>query len=190
VSSSKDVRKTVRARLVPIIRLAEKYGIAIIGVTHCNKDSAKKAIYRVLGDIAFIAAARTVWLIHRDENDETHQRRFFSPLKYNLCKDPATLAFSIDGPLGHPKITFEAEPVDISAAELLADAEGQERYSALREAKKWLRQTLQDGPVLAREVFKSAKVNGISKPTLNRAKPYVAISYKNTEGWFWRLKDA
>jgi len=191
ISSSKDAGKTVRARLIPIVRIAEKYNVAVIGVTHCNKDQAKKAIYRVLGDIAFAAAARTVWLIQRDENDETHQRRFFSPLKYNLCKNPTTLAFSIDGPLGHPKITFEPDPVDISATELLSDDESKDNYSALKEAREWLREILKEKSISAKEILKIAREDGISERTLKRAKSQLNVeSFKADSGWFWGVRNA
>ena len=192
LSSSKDEGKTVRARLTPLVKLAEKYNIAVIAVSHCNKDQAKKAVYRVIGSIDFIAAARTVWLIQRDENDETHSRRFFSPLKYNLCKNPETLAFSIEGPLGHPKITFEKDPVDMSAGELLADKEEKENWSCLREAEIFLKETLKTGEALSsKEIYKLASSEDIAIRTLKRAKDRMKIHiYQENRQWLWRLESA
>ncbi len=192
LSSSKDEGKTVRARLTPLVKLAEKYNLAVIAVSHCNKDQAKKAVYRVLGSIDFIAAARTVWLIQRDENDETLNRRFFSPLKYNLCKNPTTLAFSIDGPLGHPKITFEKDPVDMSAGELLADKEEKENWSCLREAEIFLKETLKTGEAISsKEIYKLASSEDIAIRTLKRAKDRMKIHiYQENRQWLWRLESA
>ena len=84
----------VRAALAPLNRIAEKYQLAIIGVSHLNKDQAKRALYRLSGSIAFVAVARTVWLVKKDEDSD---RRFLAPLKYNILKDPTTLAFKING---------------------------------------------------------------------------------------------
>lgn len=190
MSSSKDEGKTVRARLTPLVKLAEKYNISVVAVSHCNKDQAKKAVYRVLGSIDFIAAARTVWLVQSDENDESHNRRFFSPLKYNLCKNPETLAFSIDGPLGHPKITFEKDPVDMSAGELLADKEEKENWSREREAQIFLKETLKNSEALtSKEIYKLADIEGISVATLKRAKRKMKIHvFQENRQWQWRLE--
>ena len=165
----------VRAALAPLAALADKYKIAIIAIHHLNKDQAKKALYRAMGSVAFTAAARSVWLVQRDEDDPTGQRRFFSPLKANISKNPTTLAFQIEGPLGQPRIIFEPDPVDKTAEELLLDDEGKDKYSAAKEAKEFLKEILKDGPLSATEVFNLAKENGISQPTLNRAKPSLRI---------------
>jgi len=178
----------VRSVLAPLLNLGEKHNVAIIGISHMRKEQAK-AVYRVLGSIAFLAIARTVWLIHRDEDDPSRRRRFFSPLKANVCRDPTTLAFSIDGPIGKPNLIFEKEPVDITSEELLMDEEGKERYSAKREAKEWLIQALEDGPMPANKILNLAEENGIAERTLKRAKSILGVkSYKKDEGWFWELE--
>lgn len=180
----------VRATLAPLAALADKHKLAIIGISHLNKDQAKKALYRALGSVAFTATARSVWLVQQDEDDPKYQRRFFSPLKANICKNPTTLAFSIDGPIGQPRVIFESMPVDKTAEELLADEETKDRYSALEEAKNWLLEALKEGPLPSTQIYQEAKENAISEATLNRAKPKLGIvSEKEKNIWYWRLKN-
>jgi len=181
---------SVRAALSPLAALADKHKLAIIGINHLNKDQAKKALYRSMGSVAFTSTARSVWLVQQDEDDTHMKRRFFSPLKANICKEPTTLAFSINGPIGRPKITFEPIPVDTTAEELLADEETKKRYSAINQAKKFLIESLKDGSLPATEIFNEAKENDISEATLNRTKSIIGIvSYKEKNMWYWRLKN-
>lgn len=180
----------VRVALTPLSDLADKYKITVIGITHLNKDQAKKAIYRAMGSIAFIATARSVWLVQLDEDDPEEKRRFFSPLKANLCMNPKTLAFRIEGPLGEPRVIFETDPVDKTARELLADEETRKNNSALKEAKKFLREKLKDNNLLATEILNEAENLGISKRTLDRAKSSLGVrSYQENRQWYWSLRD-
>jgi len=179
----------VRSALAPLSELANKNSITILAVQHLNKDQAKKAIYRTMDSVAYTAAARSVWLVQKDEDSEDFNRRLFVPLKANNCKNPTTLAFRIDGPLGLPAIHFESDPVNVNANELLADEETKDRFSAKEEAKHFIREALKDGPVEADQMDKWAKDNGISPATLNRAKPLVgAKSYQENKQWWWKLE--
>ena len=175
----------VRAALAPLNRMAEKYQLAIIGVSHLNKDQAKRALYRLSGSIAFVAVARTVWLVKKDEDSD---RRFFAPLKFNILKDPTTLAFKISGDIGRPRVEFEDLPVDITPDELLGDADIQARLSAVSDAKIFLSELLTPGePMAQKEIADAAKVDGHSFSTLKRAKKQMGIlSEKRIDGWYWR----
>jgi hypothetical protein len=51
----------IRGLIAPLAALAAKYGVAIVCVTHLNKSGSGPAIYRSIGSIAFVAAARAVW---------------------------------------------------------------------------------------------------------------------------------
>jgi hypothetical protein len=176
----------VRAALAPLNRLAEKYKLAIVGISHLNKDAAKRALYRLAGSIAFVAVARTVWLVKKDEDSET---RYFAPLKFNLLKNPTTLSFRIFGSIGNPKIDFDAMPVDITSEELLADEDQRERLSAIAEAKAFLSDQLpkSGSKKLQREIEKAAKAESIAKRTLTRAKKQLGIkSEQHDRQWYWK----
>lgn len=178
---------SVRGVLAPLITLAEKYKFAIVGITHLNKNEAFKAIYRTMGSIAFIAAARSVWAISMDENDESSDRRFFTPLKTNLSIKPTSLAFSIID----NQVVFEKHPIEISAEEALSK-ERSEEISALSQGIIWIKEALEDAPLPANDIYRMAKENRISESTLRRAKEKLKVkSYKEGMGkkgkWFWKL---
>lgn len=175
----------VRAALAPLNRLAEKHRIGVIGVGHLNKDEAKKALYRLSGSIAFVAVARTVWLVKKEEGTD---RRYFSPLKHNILKDPTTLSFKIIGPLGRPKVEWDDDPVDVECADLLGDEAMREQRSALNSARIFLHDFLPAGEErLQSEIMAEALGQGHKKKTMERAKNQLNIrSVQRERSWYWR----
>lgn len=170
----------VRAMLARLAELAAKHRVAVVAVTHLSKGAGEKAIYRAMGSLAFIAAARAGWLFTRDAGDPA--RRLMLPLKMNLCEDPTGLAFAIhDG-----VVAWEAEPVhasveDVIAAELESSSD-RERRSELQDAIDWLQAVLENGSVKAGEIRKLARESGISEATLRRAKKRAGVE-SNREGF-------
>jgi len=177
----------VRGTLAPIAALAERYEVAVMAISHLNKNTAIEAIYRTMGSLAFVAAARAVWAVSRDKNDETRDRRFFTPIKTNLSINPTTLAFRIV----NNRVIFENHPVEINPEDALSN-ERREETSALGQAVNWLREALEDGPIPSVDIFRMARENHISDATLRRAKDRLGgESYKEgiaQDGrWLWRL---
>lgn len=177
----------VRGALAPLASLAEKYEIAIVAITHLNKNEAFKAIYRATGSLAFIAAARAVWAVTRDNNDETRTRRFLLPIKANLSINPDSLAFRIT----NNGIIFENRPLEINPEEALS-SERREETSTLNHAVNWLREALENGPIPSVDIFRMAQENRISDATLRRAKTRLGVK-SDKEGiaqngrWLWKL---
>jgi putative DNA primase/helicase len=181
-----EITAEVRSVLRPLVELAENCGVAVIGVTHLNKNASGKAVYRAMGSLAFLAAARTCWLVTTDQNDPDSKRRILTPAKQNVLIEPTGLAFEIvDG-----KVIFENEPIDITADEALGTT-GTIEAPALNEAKQWLSEQVTTGKSMsAIEVYRLADEQGISGRTLERAKKELHIaSYPlSVEGknvWFW-----
>lgn len=189
----------VREFLTPLMDLARSYGIAIIGISHLNKNQmTQSAAYRVLGSIGFAAAARAVWLVHQDPEDEV--RRLFVPSKGNLCRKPTGLSYTImttmvnteEGPADTGYCAFSPDPVLITARELLAPKI--EKSSPKRDAAAdWLQEYLSDGPKFAKEIFIVGSQMDFSEKTLKRVKSKLAIqSVKSSQpgglgGWEWSL---
>ena len=69
----------VRTVLTPIAKLAEKYNIAMICVSHLNKAGNGNAMSRVSGSIAFIAASRAAFIVVKDKEDA--DKRLFIQIK-------------------------------------------------------------------------------------------------------------
>ncbi|GAI88395.1 unnamed protein product, partial [marine sediment metagenome] len=168
--------------------LAEENDMAIIVISHLNKDEAKKLIYRTTGSQSYVNMARAAWAIAEDE--ETEDRRFLMPVKQNLSKKAPAFAFSITDGQG---IVFEKEPVKMVADEVFGTEDQKYERSQLDEAKTFLLDVLELGSARASEIFKEAHQAGISQRTLERAKYALnVISYKTFENnasfWIWKQK--
>ncbi len=190
------VNAEVRAVLTPLGHLAAEKRVAIMAVTHLRKGEGA-AMYRAMGSLAFVAAARAAWAIVRDKQDA--RRRLMLAVKNNLAADVANgLAFTVEphGPSGAPVVCWEREPVTITADEAMAP-ELKRRGPPSDEhdqAVEFLRERLVDEARSAREVIDEA-VNGcgIAKRTLDRARRtigVVAFRREHRGPWWWRLSDS
>lgn len=181
----------VRALLAPVTALAQKYGVAVLAVMHLTKNEDRRAIARGNGSIAFVAAARIVLLVAKDQGDG--DRRFLVGVKNNLGPVAPPLAFKI---AGQPPVTaWEKEPVqDMDADSLLRSEASQGRDSQLGKAAEFLRQYLADGEKPADDVKEAAKSQGSSERTLERAAKRLKIdrvkSHEHRGRWYWMLPAA
>jgi putative DNA primase/helicase len=181
----------VRAVLAKLFDLAARLKVAVLAVTHLNKAGGLPAIYRAMGSLAFVAAARAVWAVVRDENDETGRRRLFVPVKNNLGADESGLAYTLEPAGDTARVVWEATPITMRADDALNGG----RIAAVQEdAREFVLATLNanGGNMLSAELTEAAKANGISERTLRRARKAVAEVYreKGKEGqWRCRVKD-
>jgi hypothetical protein len=189
------VNAEVRAVLTPLGQLASEKRVAILAVTHLRKGEGA-AMYRAMGSLAFVAAARAAWAVVRDKGDP--RRRLMLAIKNNLAADTANgLAYRIEphGPGDSPVVCWESDPVTLTAEEAMAP-EPRRRGPAADErdeAAQWLRARLGKGPRLAREIIDEAvNGHGLAKRTLDRARQaigVVAFRNENPGPWWWRLPD-
>lgn len=185
----------VRGMLAPLAKLAERHGVAIVAVSHLNKGAGGRAMYRAMGSLAFIAAARAGWLVVEDENDPV--KRLMLPTKMNLAEKPSGMAYTLraSGVGGIPSVAWSAEAVDLSADDALAALGGNDADagSAREEAEEWLADALALGPLPAKEIKGRAEDDGIAERTLNRAKKRLGIVSERTGfhdgAWCWRLPE-
>lgn len=133
----------VRGLLSPLTALAAKHSVAVLAITHLRK-SAGAAIYRAMGSLAFAAAARSVWGITKDQENES--RRLFIPVKQNLAAENGGLAYQIEAPDGVAKIAWGPGTITIDAETAMGGFDSREDRSERREAEEWLREFLTDGP--------------------------------------------
>jgi hypothetical protein len=94
----------VRGLLNELKNLAEELDVAVILITHNNKNSGQKAISRSSGSHAFGAAARMVYAFGlrplRDGEIQPNKPEFaMAPIKNNLTKDPDSLVYTIESDL-------------------------------------------------------------------------------------------
>jgi len=182
----------VRWALMPLLALARKYHVAVVGIMHCNKNTSLQVLYRIMGSMGFAAVARSIWVIARDRDDEEEKRRFFVTLKANLAPEQKPLAFHLENLGKVARVVFDSEPVgdDFDIEDVLVP---QERSSETKRAKKFLLDTLKDGAVLMKEIKSAARDEAISWGTLRKAKEKMGIkSFKGKEEggkWFWELDE-
>ena len=89
----------VRRVLAPLAGLAERQGLAVLGVAHLNKDRAAKLLARVGGSVAFGAAPRSVLAFarHPDDSDgEQGIERVIVHAKSNYGRYAPSLAARIE----------------------------------------------------------------------------------------------
>jgi hypothetical protein len=184
----------MRALLAPLSELASRHGVAVVAVSHLRKGDGP-AMYRTMGSMAFVAAARAAYAVTKDKDDPSGVRRLVLPIKNNLGNDQTGLAYSLDSTFSlnrQPVVRWEPEPVEISADEALRPRpqERDEDSGELGEANRWLLGILADGPVAAKVIMEKARKDGISKRTLDRAKKQanvIAAKGGFKVGWTWCL---
>ena len=193
----------VRGFLTPLTDLAAEKHVAIIGIMHFNKKAdVTNAMLRIADSLAYVAAARHVYVVVDDV--EVEHRRLFVKAKNNLSPDNNALSYMTgarkvgeDEETGEeifaPYILWGAEHVKVTATEAMqAEAEGGHSKRARSEASEFLQSRLAGGPVMADDLREEAEANGISWATLRRAKKELNVEAKKEKGgtkgkWFWSL---
>ena len=183
----------IRALLAPLGDLAAKHGVALVAVSHFNKSGQQDALLRVMGSLAFVAAARAAYAVVKDQNDP--QRRLFLPLKNNVGGDVIGYAFTLESvPLAEDietsRIVWEQEAVTITVDEAMTPMGDPEERSELEDAKAFLENLLTDGPLVSKQVHADAEGAGYSRATIRRAQRALGITpaKEGMKGpWLWRL---
>jgi hypothetical protein len=187
----------VRAVLTPLVEWATKRMVAVIAIIHMGKNADRSALQRILGSVAFGAAARASYLACRDATQEG--RQLFLCSKLNVAPDPPGLAFrfeprTVPGKGGVPVATsgvaWEPGTVKVSAEDALK-ALSKTAPQARQEAMKAIRSVMAGGPVEADEAEAQVLGVGVSEGTLKRAKLDMGVRSVRVGGmadagrWYW-----
>jgi putative DNA primase/helicase len=198
-----------REVLEPLAEMANRLGIAVVAVTHLNKGGAggQSALNRFAGSIAFVAAARSAYLVIEDNDDEN--RRLFLQAKNNLGPKGKGLAFRVEqrlipGDILASNISWDTDHVTASVDEALIASEtrgGGESRSGKDEAADFLRGLLASGAMPVTEVEREARDAGLLGPdspisqnkSFRSARDIVGIVPQRKGGtgakgqWVWEL---
>jgi len=190
----------MRAVLTPLIKLVGRLGAALLVVRHLNKRTGEgadvSALYRGGGSIGIAGAARSVLLAAPDKTDEAGERRVLARVKGNLSKPPKALLFRLTSKgEDEPAIVQWEGESDEDPDDLLRPRTEDEDPSKVDEAMAWLRATLANGPVPAKQVYSEAGKVGIKAHTLERAKKRLKVRSEAEPGtspprWRWVLPDS
>jgi hypothetical protein len=191
--SAENVNAEVRGLLSPLATLATERHLAVVVVTHLRKGEGA-TLHRSMGSMAFVAAARSAWVVCRDPH--APHRRLMLPVKNNLASDTSGLAYTIEplGPGGAAVVCWSAETVTMPADEAMAapPTTGERGPAERREVAAWLKEFLAAGSQTASEVRAAAEAHGFSYATLRRAfRELGGEATREGQGvpanWTWRL---
>lgn len=198
-----DSHKTadVRAALAPLQAIAAEIGACVVLVSHLNKGSTdSSAMSRVAGSGAFVAAARSAWIVGPHPQDDT--LRVLVPLKNNIGDDKTGFSYRIKsaivaGNIDTSHVEFDRATVQIKAEDVLASVAPQRdaaSTSARGEAERFLRAELENGPQTAGVLRKRAKEAGVAWRTVERVKSKLGVraekDHAESGEWRWRIPEA
>ena len=173
LGSDSDLQIAGRARKL-MQRLgmwASVYDCAIVLIGHLNKKEGTKGLYRSLGSIDVVAAARSVLQVERDQKDT--DIRIVRQIKNSLAPSDGEIRFSITC-----KSTFvSSEQPKVPEFE-----------SKTEKAAYLIKKLLSDGDMRAREIYMRMKDEGISRRTAENTKKELGIrSYRKMRQWYWSI---
>lgn len=185
-----------RPVLSEIAKLAERYDCAFLLIRHLKKQDSK-TIYRGIGAIDILAAARSVMLAGRNPQPaaisdllrtdasgavlEPKDRFVIAQTKCNLGKKGPSLAYSIDD----SGLSIDGIS-EITADELLNST----IKTVNQDIDEWLGDLLSSGPMGANDVKAAAEAKGYGRHKLNGAVDRLHIRRKPAGfggSWTWEL---
>jgi hypothetical protein len=177
-------RQHISLVLSDIGELAKECDTAFLLVMHLNKGARDRTLDKVSGSGEFTSKVRSVLFIGRDPDNPN--LRVMAQEKMSVAREGASVRFSLDGG------AFEwAGTSTVTATEMLQpDVVHTEKRTKLEEAMDWLREQLNDGPVLFKELDSEAKAAEIVPVTLRRAGEALGVVKQKQGGrggWTWSL---
>ena len=187
----------VRAALKPLAHMAERCGIAVVGVMHLNRREARDVLTRISGSGAFGNLARSVLVFATDPDDPDGSTRILAVGKSNVGARPSALRLRIEECLVPTDDGLEIPTARVvvmgdtthTISDLLGAPSDDGERTALAEAVEFLHDLLADGKVPALRVQEEARAAGVSG-MLRRAQKRLGIRPRKhgmTGGWVWEL---
>lgn len=159
----------VRPLLSRLGNLAAKHGTAVIAIMHMNKSGGGKAIYRGLGSIDLMAAARSALLVGSDPADQS--KKAIIQIKSSLWTPGAPLGFSLSQETGFKWTGISS----LTEEKILGN--GRASSGRLADAENELAAVLSSGELSASEAIdKVTRATGCSEKTVRRAKKNLGVA--------------
>ncbi len=192
----------VRSFLTPLTDMAAEKHIFVLGVVHFNKKAdVTSAMLRISDSLAYVAAARHVYVVVNDP--EIEGQRLFVKAKNNLSTDNKALSYftqakqvgfddKLQKEIWAPYVVWGTEHRKVTANEAMAAENTGNSKHAKREAREFLTERLAGGPVKSQELREEAEQLGISWATLRRAQTDLKIKAHKPKGrfdgeWVWEI---
>lgn len=202
VSVSKDMNNAleVRMSLAPVIEMAQRYGMAVLGITHFRKSvgEAGNLGERIIGSSAFLQVARMIWYAIKPPNAEG-ERVFFKG-DTNLSEAEEGFRYEIES----KEVVFQDCQLIIKTAGIIwgEKLQGDDLQAFIKpektndltsvkaEAEAFLKRYLATGARLKADIDEEADNLGLSDKALRRAKNALGICHRKRHGdakteWFF-----
>ncbi len=183
-----EMRKGV---MNPLAETAEAAGVAILVVRHFNKDSQASALNRGAGSLGgIVGAARALWSVTLDPEDETGETKAIGVAKLNYARAKPPLRYRVIDRVPPGWVTGT-----VSGIEWLGDAEVSisalmEEDASVADAVPTLREILGKGVVAASTVMAQMRARGFGRDATRGAARRLHIQRAKsgfTGGWTWSL---
>lgn len=184
LGSDSDLQIAGRARkLMQRLSLwASTYDCAVVLIGHLNKKEGSKGLYRSLGSIDVVAAARSVLQVDRDSDDR--DIRIVRQIKNSLGPSDREIRFEIRSGTGFrwldckASIASEKTPEEPPAFNMKKD-----------KAAYLIKMILLQGDMAAKEMYEKLASEGISHRTAEDVRKEMGIRcYRKMKQWFWSIQ--
>jgi len=177
----------VRQALEPLAAMADRTGMAVLGIIHHNKSGSTDPLQLVMGSAAFAAVARSVHTVIPDTDDDTGKRRMiYGTTKNNLGRsDLPSLAFTIvgydfdtdEGQANTGRLVWGEETAFSIGDTMRRSAERNGVRNATDRATDWLGDylALHEGHVSSADVKEDGAQAGHARGALDRARALLKL---------------
>ena len=183
IGSDSDLQKAGRARKL-MHRLgmwASTYDCAIVLIGHLNKKEGSKDLYRSIGSIDIVAAARSVLQVERDSEDR--DIRLVHQIKNSLAPSDGEIRFEIRPGSGFRWLEC------MGAHSAVETQEPPVFNSKMEKAAYLIKQLLADGDMSSKEIYEKLSEQGIGHRTAEDTKKAIGVRcYRKMQSWYWSLK--
>ena len=176
ISNAKCIRRIMRR----LSLWADMYDCAVVLVGHLNKNEHSKDLYRSLGSIDIMAAARSVLQIERGEESG---KRIICQLKNSLAPFGQSIGFQI---VANGTIVWDEVASPHADATSFCTPVSKSALTKQEIGAKIIRDALSIGPRLSVDIFRLCEEAGISTRTAKKIKTDIGVNtYKKGGQWYW-----
>lgn len=183
MTNAKQIRKLMQRLNI----WASTYNCAIVLIGHMTKKENSKDLYRGLGSIDLVAAARSVLQVYRVDGSST--ARYVKHIKSSLAPRGSDIGFEIDSKTGFSWYG-SLDNYGVQDWEDVVVTDAVKAPSKDEMVADLLKEKLVDGPVKATDIQSAFVAMGISIKTVKRVKKLAGIKSVRKQGqWYWELAD-